>query len=199
MAELTIDARSLPCPQPVILARSAIIAGETPTITVIVDDPAQAENVADLARNQGWAAQVAKVDGDDIYVLLSRVEGETADITGVACGVPTRITVLVASEKFGQGADELGGILMRAFLKTVREVLPRPQKVIFLNSGVKLTVEGAELLPDIKLLEADGMQILSCGTCLDYYKIKDKLAVGKVSNMFDIATALVSSDRVVRL
>ena len=198
MQESTIDARGLPCPQPVVMAKAAIESAPAGGIRVVVDDAAQAENVAALARNMGWEAHVEIKDGEDIYLKLTQSAIEDA-VEGAACGAITNVVVLVASDKFGQGADELGNILMRAFIKTVREVVPQPRTIVLVNTGVKLAVAGSELLSDLELLVNQGVQMLACGTCLDYFSLKDKLAVGKVSNMFDIATALLSADRVVRL
>ncbi len=200
MADKTIDARELPCPQPVVLTRAAILSGETDQLIVIVSDPAQAENVAALARNQGWEVQIETQGEDGIYLKVSKSDTATMAVKeGGSCGTATNIVVLIACDKFGQGADELGGILMRAFIKTVREIVPQPRTLIFVNSGIKLTIAGSELLPDLELLANAGIQVLSCGTCLDYFKVKDQLAVGKVSNMFEIATTLLSADRVIRL
>ncbi len=87
---------------------------------------------------------------------------------------------------------------MRAFFKTLKEVSPKPKKMIFINSGVRLTTQGSDVIESLREIEATGTAILSCGTCLDYYHLKDKLGVGVVSNMFDIATSLVEADRIVK-
>ena len=99
----------------------------------------------------------------------------------------------------GRGSGELGGILVRSLMHTLNEVEPRPDKLIFFNSGVKLTVEGSEVLEDLRTLEQGGAEILVCGTCLDYFKIKDKVAVGEVSNMYTIAETLLGAGRTVTI
>jgi len=201
MNETRIDARGLPCPQPVIKTREAILTAGVEAVRTIVDDPAQVENVVAMARNEGWDGRIDRQDGDDIEILLNPV-GQTAAQPaageGEACGVPTRIVVFIAHDKFGQGDDELGTILMRGFIKTLREVVPQPVRMIFANAGVKLTVAGSELLDDLRLLEEAGVEMLSCGTCLDFFGLKEQLEIGRISNMYEIATALVSADRVVR-
>ena len=87
---------------------------------------------------------------------------------------------------------------MRSFIKTIKELDPGPATMIFANAGVRITTEGSDLLDDLRALEEDGVEILSCGTCLDYYNLKEALAVGRASNMYEIATALVEADKVVK-
>ena len=106
--------------------------------------------------------------------------------------------VLISSHLLGSGEERLGQILMCAFVKTLREVEPRPAKIIFVNSGIFLTTEGSELIDDLQLLNRAGIEIMSCGTCLDFYRKLEVLRVGVVSNMYEIATALFQADRVVR-
>ena len=90
-------------------------------------------------------------------------------------------------------------MLMRNFLHTLSEVSPRPERVILVNSGVKLVIEGSEVLDDLRALEEQGTKILACGTCLGYYEIKDKVAVGRISNMYDIASMLLGAGKIVAL
>ena len=109
-----------------------------------------------------------------------------------------RVVAFIASDRFGEGDPELGRILMRAFIKTVGELEPRPGKLIFANGGVRLTTEGSDLLPDLAALADQGIEIISCGTCLDFFGLVDRLEVGVASNMYEIAQALVEADRVVK-
>lgn len=104
--------------------------------------------------------------------------------------------VIVLSEnKMGRGNDELGTVLIKAFLHTVAGQAQKPDVMIFYNTGVKLTVQGSEVLDDLKQMETEGVQILVCGTCLNYFEIKDKLAVGIVSNMYDIVETMSHAGR----
>jgi selenium metabolism protein YedF len=109
-----------------------------------------------------------------------------------------RHVVLLASDRLGSGPEELGRVLIRAFVKTQREVSPRPWRMIFLNSGVALTTEGTPLEEDLRALEAEGVEILSCGTCLDYFHAKEKLRVGRISNMKEISESLLAAGKVIR-
>jgi selenium metabolism protein YedF len=195
-----IDARGMPCPQPVIKAREAISQAGVSFVQILVDDLAQAENVIAMARNQGWSGKITRQDKSDIEISLTR---ENTTTTGVetestACGTPTNLVVLISSSFFGEGDDALGAILIRAFIKTLWEAAPRPQSLIFINGGVKLSTQGSELIEDIQRLADAGTEVLACGTCLDFYNLKDELLVGRISNMFEIASRLVAADRVLR-
>lgn len=204
--ERLVDARGKPCPQPVILTREAIRKGEVDGIRVTVDNDIAAQNVGRMARSQGWEATVEREGGDiDVVLTKGRTKGK-ADAAPQAeapsCEAASRapkVVVFIASDLFGIGEEELGKILMRAFVKTIREIEPRPARLIFANSGVRLTTEGSDLIEDLERLEQSGVEVISCGTCLDYYGLVDRLKVGRASNMFEIASALVGADRIVKL
>ena len=110
-----------------------------------------------------------------------------------------KATVLITSSVLGRGAEELGTILMRNFIISVTETGFLPERIIFINSGVMLAAEGSPVLEELKKLIESGVQIFACGTCLDYYQVKDKLGVGRVTNMYDIAEYLRQSDKYLTL
>lgn len=101
--------------------------------------------------------------------------------------------IVISENKMGRGNDELGTVLIKAFLHTLAGQVKKPDVMIFYNTGVKLTVQGSDVLDDLKQLESEGVQILVCGTCLNYFEIKDQLAAGIVSNMYDIAETMSSA------
>jgi selenium metabolism protein YedF len=101
-------------------------------------------------------------------------------------------TVFISSDRIGSGDDELGALLMRGFLRTLAESGDRPARVILMNGGVKLAIEGAQTAPSLASLAEAGVEVLACGTCLDFYKVKEKLIVGRVSNMLEIAGLLLA-------
>ncbi len=203
VGEKRVDARGLPCPQPVIATRDAIRAGDAERIRVIVDGDVPAQNVARMANSQGWEAAVEKAGGET-RVVLTKGEAaadtarETESLSREGEARAPRVVVFITSDLFGVGDEELGKVLMRAFVKTLKDVEPRPEQIIFANSGVRLTTEGSDLIDDLKALEGSGVEVISCGTCLDYYGLVDKLEVGQAGNMYEIASALVGADRVVR-
>ncbi len=192
-----VDARGLPCPQPVILARRAL--AESPEITVIVDNATARENVSGMARSQGGSVEVEE-RADGIYLHIAR--GETAAAAAPAERPATGggpLVVLVAGDTLGRGPEELGGVLMRSWFHTLTEVQPRPETIIFVNTGVRLVVEGSPVLEDLRALATGGVRLLACGTCLGYLELKEKVAVGAVSNMYTIAETLLGAGKVVSI
>lgn len=190
--DMNLDLKGLSCPGPVIETKKALEKLPSGILTVTVDNETSRDNVARYARSQG--CEVA-IEGDaGAYRLVIRKE-----ISQSASRDKTvKVAAYINSEFVGIGSDELGKILMRAFLKTVPEVTPSIDTIIFVNGGVRLTTEGSPLIDTLKELECNGREIISCGTCLDFFNLLDKVQVGKVSNMYEIMTVLAGSDRVVK-
>jgi len=195
----TVDARGLACPEPVVLAKQAIETNEK--VNVIVDNETALENVKRLGTKLGCDVKVEK-ENDNIYKIKLKRKAN-ADGTKEEF-VPSRSTtpaaagpfvIVICADTMGRGNDELGSVLIRAFLHTVAEQAGKPDVMIFYNTGVKLTVQGSEVLDDLKQLESEGVQLLICGTCLNYFEIKDKLAAGTVSNMYDILETMSHAGR----
>jgi selenium metabolism protein YedF len=194
---ITIDARGLACPQPVILTRNAM--REATEVVTLVSQRDQVDNVSRLAERAGW--QVTFEQAEEGWTI-QMTQGETADEPELtpdltACppaAAQRRQVVLLSSDKIGDGDPELGAILMRSFLYTLGALEPFSETLILLNAGVKLAVEGSPVLEDLRTLEGEGVQILACGTCLDYYDLTERLAVGIISNMYTIAETLLAAD-----
>jgi len=199
----TVDARGLDCPQPVVLTRRALLETGVGCVQVLVDSEVSVENITRMARSEGCAVAVEQSSQGFCLTLTRGAAGKAAKAEDPVAArdaprAAPRVAVLVSSSLLGVGDEPLGRILMRAFIKTLAEVEPRPQQAVFLNSGVRLTTTGSELIEDLRALERQGMEIISCGTCLDYYGLRGALEVGIVSNMYEIASVLVNADRVVR-
>jgi selenium metabolism protein YedF len=208
MTELLVDARGLSCPQPVMEARKALTETKALEVTVLVDAEAPAENVARMARAMGCDVMFQD-EGGHIAVRLSRSADQAALAASLRGAPPSRedasacspskdVAVFFASATVGHGDDDLGRLLMVAFVKTLKSLSPQPRALLFMNGGVKLAAEGSEVAGALRELEQGGATLLVCGTCLDFFHLKEKLAVGKVSNMFEIASRLVAADHVVR-
>lgn len=192
-----IDARGLSCPQPVLLTRKGLQENEQ--ITTIVDSETAQQNVARMAEKAGCRVQMEKRD-DGIYLNIVRgIPLPDATTVGSCTPAAGPLVLTVSSEFMGRGDEMLGNILMRAFFHTLGEVQPSPDTIIFLNSGVKLTVAGSPILEDLQALADRGIQMLVCGTCLGHYELKDKVAVGEVSNMYSIAEVLLAAGKNVSL
>ena len=195
-----VDARGLSCPQPVILTRNAM--QESAAVTTIVDNDAAQGNVTRMAEKAGATVRV-EVHDDGIYLHIERGEEPREDEgKTVSTPAPVRgpLVLVVSSEFMGHGEhDELGQILVRGFFHTLGEVRPMPDTIIFFNSGVKMVVEGSPVLEDLQALCDRSVQILACGTCLGYYGLTERIAVGEVSNMYTIAETLLGAGRTVSL
>ena len=199
-----LDARGWACPKPVLETKRALQTENT--LTVIVDNRAARENVSRLASKSGCQVQVEEKD-DGIYLHMKRVAEapaqEEAEKEPESERYITRdggkLALLIASDTIGSGSDELGGILMRAFMHTFLEVEPRPETIIFMNNGVKLAVSDSPVLEDLQALADEGVEILICGTCLNYFGLTDKVAVGEISNAYTIAETLLQAGSIVRL
>lgn len=195
-----VDARGLACPQPVVLARRAMQAGET--VVVTVDDPTAAQNVSRMAQRARWNVDT-EVSGD-VYVITAVPPEEPGPAAAPAPQAPEPVpsgeaVVLLASDVVGSGDPDLGALLMRTFLHTLQEIEPKPQRIICMNAGVRLAVEGSPVLEDLRALADCGTEVLLCGTCLDYLGLRDRVAVGTVSNMYSLAEIMLAADRLVRL
>ncbi len=191
-----VDARGKSCPQPVIMTKQAL-AGEDDVIA-IVDNEISQRNVSRMAEKQGFQVQMeAKADG--LYIHLTRSAASQPEAVTSPASAAGALVVLIGADTLGRGDDELGGVLMRAFLHTLTEMDTLPDMIILVNSGVKLAVVGSPVLDDLRALSDAGVQVLACGTCLGHYRLKEQLAIGEISNMYSIAEALLGAGRVVRI
>ncbi len=185
-----VDARGLSCPQPVILTKRAMSESRGENLTTIVNQTAALENVTKLAKSQGYDFQVEE-KGDDFYIHMFR--SEQVNINKQARS--DDIAILVKSKLFGEGDEELGNILMKSFLYALNELDGQIKHIIFMNSGVALTTEGSPVLEHLEALEEKGVEILSCGTCLDFYDLKERLKVGRVTNMYTAVEILANASK----
>lgn len=196
---VTVDARGLACPQPVIETRNAMQQADQ--IVTLVDSETSLTNVSRMAEKVGWQVRVVS-QGDEYQIHLTKagdvVLPEPMPL-GQAAVVNGPVVLVVSSEVMGRGEAELGSILIRAFFHTLGEVEPVPDIIIFLNTGVRLACESSPVLDDLCALEAEGIEMLACGTCLGYLELKEKLAVGQVSNMYDIAETMLRAGKVLHL
>lgn len=188
-----VDARGLPCPQPVILTKKAL--AEADEVTAIVDSETAKMNVSRMAAKEGCRVEVEeKAEGIYLHLTKAREVPQKGPVAAPAAG-PT--VLFVSAWAVGRGPEELQDILIRSFFPTLKEVSPLPDTVIFINTGVKLTVEDSPVLEDLRTLEEQGVEILICGTCLNYFGLTEKVAVGTVSNMYTIVETLLRAGKVV--
>lgn len=202
---MQIDCRGLNCPEPVLRTKQALEEGRPETLVIIVDNETARENVLRFLRSRNLAASW-KQEGDFYQITVSGAgeagtagASEPRPATGKTKAGADRLAILISSETLGQGSSELGSLLMRNFIYTLTRQDEPPEAVIFMNSGVKLCIEGSPVLEELSLLQEKGSRILACGTCLDYYGVKEKLAAGQVSNMYDIVELLGAASRTITL
>jgi selenium metabolism protein YedF len=189
----TIDARGLACPEPVIMTKKALDSSDVNEVLAIVDNQAALENISRMVKTLNLESIVEEQDGS-FYINIVKEE-----LQPVKDNLRGNTVVLVESNVLGQGDDKLGSILMKSFMYTLTQMEGEIKTLMFLNSGVLLTTSGSELIEHIKQLEINGVEVLSCGTCLDFYGLKDKLEVGLVGNMYTIAEEMLHSSRVIVL
>lgn len=190
----TIDCRNQSCPAPVINVKRAL--EEQNGIRVIVDDGAPYENVTRFSRNRGYDVTEQR-DGTSWILTISGSPEKPAPQVLSSSGADH--ILLITSDRLGDGPEELGRLLMRNFIHTLLETSGMPARILFLNTGVFLACEGSEVLEALEKLHGMGVEIFSCGVCLDFFKLKDKLRMGATTNMLTIAENLLAAGQVIKL
>ena len=189
-----LDLKGKTCPVPVIETKKLIESRQVDEVEVVVDDPTASENVRRFLGSRGYATTV--LQEGNVY----RVEGCLQEGGAMAeqSGTQKKVLVYVDTETMGRGDDGLGRVLMRSFLSTLKELEVRPWRIVFVNAGVRNVVADSEYLGILKEIEALGVEVIACGTCLDYFHLKDSVAVGRTSNMFEILTSFNEATNVIR-
>jgi selenium metabolism protein YedF len=206
----SIDAKGLACPKPVIMSRKAIAAGGLDEIEVKVDNDAARENVVRFLKFTGASEPRVESDGS-VHTISSVVT--PAMIAKAKGGEPAQDmqeetqtqearrfsgkTLFFSADRIGRGDETLGKLLVKGILYTISELQKPPKALVFMNSGVRLAAEREETMEILKAIQAKGAEILVCGTCLDYFHLKEKLGAGHVSNMYEITEKFLSPQEVV--
>jgi tRNA 2-thiouridine synthesizing protein A len=193
-----LDLTGLACPLPVVRTKEALEGGGDRGLIVMVDNIAARDNVTRFAESRGCKVEVAAA-GNCYHLTIQPPAGGTPSSCVFPDAAPATLDTVVvfASDRMGEGDPELGAILMRAFGQTLVQ-MDVPKKLLFYNRGVFLTLNDSPILAELKGLEDMGVELLVCGTCLDFYKVKDRLAAGKVSNMFTILESQMQAARIIK-
>lgn len=200
MTVKVLDCRGLACPTPVINTKKALEEGGWQSLLVIVDNETARENVSRFAGNAGRSVEVVEKDGT--YHLTIGGTGAETPAKNPVKEVTTaeaengEAVYFITTNTLGQGSPDLGEVLMKSLMVTLTEQ-KAPKALLLLNTGVLMAVEGSPVLEQMQKLSEAGTEILVCGTCLNYYKKKEKLAVGIVSNMFEINSRLTGPGKVI--
>lgn len=207
---LKVDARGDACPLPVVKAKKAISelkgAGE---VEVLVDNEIAVQNLTKMAQQKGYQYSAEKLAEQEYRVLFTvgnAAAAPTEEVpvcapdlrTDTVVAVSSDTVVAVSSDKMGAGSEELGRALLKAFVFALTQQDRLPKTILFYNGGAALTCEGSPMLEDLKALEAQGVEIMTCGTCLNFYGLTEKLAVGSVTNMYVIVEKLTQAGNVVK-
>ena len=202
--EKMIDCKGMACPLPVVNAKKAaeeLAVGDV--LTVLVDNEIAVQNLTRFGEHKGFGVSAEK-KGDKEYAVTMNISGEAvaeAKDEDVACVVDSRrkgMLVVLSGNVMGTGDAKLGTSLMKAFVFALTKQDQLPDTILCYNTGAYLTCEGADTLEDLKLLESEGVTILTCGTCLDFYGLKEKLAVGGVTNMYDIVERMERAAQIIK-
>ncbi|WZL73124.1 sulfurtransferase-like selenium metabolism protein YedF [Clostridiaceae bacterium 35-E11] len=191
-----VDARGLNCPKPVIETKKVLDALTEGSVTTIVDNEIAMQNVTKLAKSMAYNVDVKEMN-DNYYINIykeagsQRMHQESKNTKDVV--------IMLGSDVMGEGSRELGQVLMKGYMYTLTEMKPYPKALLFVNSGVRLTTEGSEVIDYLRHLESEGVEVLSCGTCLDYFQLKTKLEVGGVTNMYTIVEKMNMAKNTIRL
>lgn len=191
------------CPIPVVKTLNALKGlGGAGTVQTLVDNEIAVQNLTRLAESKGCTIETEKRSEKEFCVTITTAgavaAAENEEISYTVPAAKKKTVVVVSADHMGEGSEELGRILIKGFLFALTQQEHLPSTVLFYNGGAKLTTEGSASLEDLKTLEANGVEILTCGTCLDYYGLKDKLAVGGVTNMYVIVEKQMQADLVLR-
>ncbi|WP_378955837.1 sulfurtransferase-like selenium metabolism protein YedF [Pelosinus sp. sgz500959] len=195
---INIDARGLACPQPVIATKKALEGITDGVVTILVDNMVSKENVVKFSTAHGCGVSVINQDGNFLVKISKGAPmPEQAVISEPVAGGHT--VYVMTQDTLGKGKDELGAVLMKGFIYTLLEIKPLPKAILFMNGGILLTIADSPVIENLKKLEQAGIEILSCGTCLDYFAVKDKLAVGGITNMYTIVEMMSAASKVITL
>ncbi|MDR1206022.1 MAG: sulfurtransferase-like selenium metabolism protein YedF [Peptococcaceae bacterium] len=203
----TVDVLGKPCPIPVIEAKKALAEQDADSVLVKVDNIVAVQNLEKMAKGYGYGFAYAESAKDVYDVTIQRngkkpPEAKAGSLESEApqSGAPSGgLAVAVGRDTMGEGAEELGKILIKGFIYSLTALPAPPRFVIFFNSGARLTSDGANTVEDLKKLEGMGTEVLTCGTCVNYYGLQDKLAVGAITDMYGITERMASAGTVINI
>ena len=192
----TLDCRGQQCPQPVVQTRQLMLAQPASTLKVLVDDDVARDNVTRLAISLGYTASI---DQAESTFEISLIPGEAPKKAETSTNNSGPTVLFIGSDEMGHGDAKLGQILMKNFIFTLIEADKTPDAIYFVNSGVKLTVGGSDVIEALEKLANRGVDIASCGLCLEFFRVKEALVVGRISNMLELVNALEGAGNIIRL
>jgi len=199
VSKIEINMCGKPCPAPVVETKKAIDKIQEGIVTVLVDNEVSKNNVERFAKKTGCSVDIEQEKG---IFKITITKGFTCEVNYVETETlrnnEKSYLLYMKNNVMGHGDKELGNILIKAFFKTLIDNEDKPETIVFVNKGVFLVLDDSPVINELKILnEQFNIEIVACGTCLDYYNLKEKLAVGFISNMFDIQNFLINADKIV--
>ena len=203
MNNIVVNAMGDQCPIPVVKTMKALAAMTEPgTLEIHVDYEVPVQNLSRFAADRKLPVTAEKLDDKHYVVRMEVAEPKAAaakqETPGCIPDLRGDTVIAIASECMGNGDDQLGATLMKGFIYAVSQQEELPSAMLFYNSGAKLTAEGAVTVEDLKILEAQGVEILTCGTCANFFGLEGKQAVGSITNMYVIVEKLTAASKVIR-
>ena len=202
---IQVNAMGDACPIPVVKTLNALreLAGPG-TVQTLVDNQTAVQNLNRLAESKGCTVQTEQLSEKQYQVTITVGEGaelpESADgiCTVPSAAKPDNTVVVISADHMGEGDEALGKVLLKGFLFALTQQETLPKTILFYNGGASITCEGSASLEDLQQLKALGVEILTCGTCLNHYGLTEKLRVGEVTNMYVIAEKQLQATLVIR-
>lgn len=199
---IQVNALGDACPMPVVKTQNAIRElKDGGIVETLVDNEIAVENLTKMARNKGYDVRSEKIGPDQIKVIITVTGAETPQEprqSAVHREHGQGTVVAISAREMGRGDDQLGMALLKSFLYALSQQDTPPKTILFYNGGAFLTCLESPVLEDLKAMASEGVEILTCGTCLNFYGLTDQLAVGEVGNMYDIVEKMAGADRLVK-
>lgn len=196
-----IDARGFPCPKPLILTKKYLTENAGTSFTVIVDNYTARKNIERFLKDNRITCTAVN-HKNNFYITVNSDSAHSTDPHSVSpkkntTSAETNTVICIKNLEMGLGEKELGEILLKAFISTIKEINPLPSAIIFYNSAVNLTKRNSTVMNELESLSEMGIKILVCGTCTDFFDISDKIVTGTVSNMYEIMDELNKADKII--
>lgn len=190
-----IDAMGEACPMPVVKAKKAFDEGAT-GVEISVDNKIAVENLEKLANTLGSNFSFEEKSETEFVCTLGEASAkEEEEVLKVASD---NIVVVISSKYMGTGDETLGANLLKGFIYSLTQADKLPKSILFYNSGAFVTTTGSASIDDLKALQAAGVEIMTCGACLNHYNLADKLEVGSVTNMYEIVEKQLKASNIIR-
>lgn len=192
----SLDLRSHQCPYPVVQTRKELLEHPDTPLNVLVGDEIARDNIARLAESMGFAIKISDIEGGfSLDLNQGTKQGEPSGQHPVS----GKTIAFITADSMGQGDDELGRLLLKNYLFTLTELEMVPDKILLVNAGVKLACEGSDALEALEKIACMGVDIASCGLCLEFFELKETLKVGRTTNMLEVADSLQTAGRIIRM